>query len=614
MSADSLRKRFSLFNKKKQPEELPPDLTFDESSFDFCLKGGPYQTSLIEASATLKKGKCKGSPLPLRCTWYRSARESDFVVIEGISGAFYQPTADDVGCKICVHALPVSEVQEYTGMPAFAEVGPLQLDPALKRTVQDFLLNGATFAVTVLSGLSETSTPMNAQISFSKDAVVIGDGGHPSLAKFTVTHSYPQVLVDYRSNCLLRILLDESSQVDVSCLDSVQRDTVTLTARMFSGSKVAADQTDVFLKLQQLNGSLVAVSKERELLATQLSGSKQCLEEALHTRDESQTKLQKLQTDHGLLLMKTKENETELETQRQEVKFLRQDLNVYKNQCAALELKLTASNEALSQIKQLTCRTVDQLEQLVKRLGRGGAGVGCEAVYDTSEQGLMLTDSLTSVAHNLQSFACNEISWSKDSSIKSARTSEEESSEGPNITEDRHQAEIAELKEALSKKEEEFEAFKAEMTEQLGKAQAEKNFYRRKAESIVQENEKLLSKLGKNPKEITAFELSKQEFEAERRRLTTDKEEAEAQMKLYLKLMESTERKLADETRRNEELRIMVSRRPRADSKEFSFIINSLTQTLTEREEELGAQKEINRTLMKRLSELQAAVAVGCEA
>mmetsp|Transcript_10571 Transcript_10571/g.20354 ORF Transcript_10571/g.20354 Transcript_10571/m.20354 type:complete len:602 (+) Transcript_10571:2840-4645(+) len=600
MSAESLRKRFSLF-KKKQTEELPPDQTFDENSFDFCLKGGPYQTSLIEASATFKKGKQKGAPLPLHCTWYRAARDSDFVVIEGYSGAFYQPTADDVGCKICVHAMPVSEVQEYTGMPAFAEVGPLQLDPEIKRNVQDFLTNGAAFSVTLICGLPDQSAPINSIISMSTDSLLIQDDAQNLLMKFPVTTFYPQVLIDCRSNCLVRLLPDEHHKIDISCMDAVFRDTFTLTARMFCGAKVAGDQADMCLKLQQINYSLVTVSKEREVLSTHVAGMKQSLEDTLKSDAEHAKRLREVEEELQRQNEKIKDYENELETHRQEVKFLRQDLNVYKNQCSDLDLRLTTCKDSLKFMKQLASKSSEQLADIVKRL-------------DQSEQGLLLTDSLTAIAQGLEDYSQLGGYSSKDSSVKSAKMSEEDSTEGPDSNEERFIAEIKDLKKIISMKNDELDEYRKEMSEQLDKIQAEKNFYKRKVESIAQDNDKLLSKLGKNPREISAFENTKQEFECEKRRLLKDKDAAEAQAKFYLQLMQSTERKLADETRRNEELRILASKRPRADSKEFGLIINSLTQTLTEREAELVAQKAINRNLMNRLGELQAIVAtMGCK-
>lgn len=588
-AADSLRKRFSIFKKKPVEELPPPECAFDEGSFDFCLKGGPYQTGLVEASATLKKGKHIGAPLPLHCTWYRAARGSDFVVIEGVNGAFYQPTADDVGCKICVHAMPVSEVQEYTGMPAFAEVGPLQLDPEIMRNVQDYLLNGASFSVIAICGLPGQTAPTNVTVALSSDAVLITDEAGAALIKQQVTSAYPQVMIDYRSNNLIRLLPDENTKVDISCRDSVVRDTFTVTARMLCGAKVAGDQADVYLKLQQISFVLASVSKEKERLSTHLAGAKQSLEDALRSDAEHAARLKEADAELLRLRTKVKDYENELETQRQEVKFLRQDLNVYKSQSAALEHRLSAAKDSLRFMKQLTRKSADRLEEAIKRT-------------DSTEQGLLMADSLSAIANGLQDFTQCEGSSSKGSSIKSAKLSEEDSTEGPDSSEERYLAEIKDLKATLTQKVFEMEVFRKEMTELVDKHQAEKNFYKRKVDSIAYENDKLLSKLGKNPKELAAFEAAKQEFETEKRRLNKDKEAAESQAKFYLQLMQSTERKLADETRRNEELRILASKRPNANSKEFGFIINSLTQTLTEREAELCAQKDINRSLLNRLT------------
>ena len=50
-------------------------------------------------------------------------------MIEGVTSSCYQPSLDDVGKKVIVHGIPASDVTEYEGIPMFAEVGPLKLDP-----------------------------------------------------------------------------------------------------------------------------------------------------------------------------------------------------------------------------------------------------------------------------------------------------------------------------------------------------------------------------------------------------------------------------------------------------------------------------------------------------
>lgn len=50
----------------------------------------------------------------------------------------------------------------------------------------------------------------------------------------------------------------------------------------------------------------------------------------------------------------------------------------------------------------------------------------------------------------------------------------------------------------------------------MDKLEAERKFYKRKIESLAVENEKLLSKLGKNPNDLTEFEQAKKAFEDEK--------------------------------------------------------------------------------------------------
>jgi len=35
-------------------------------------------------------------PLPIVCKWYNKSRTDELTEIEGVTGAFYQPSADDI--------------------------------------------------------------------------------------------------------------------------------------------------------------------------------------------------------------------------------------------------------------------------------------------------------------------------------------------------------------------------------------------------------------------------------------------------------------------------------------------------------------------------------------
>mmetsp|Transcript_17738 Transcript_17738/g.16970 ORF Transcript_17738/g.16970 Transcript_17738/m.16970 type:complete len:116 (+) Transcript_17738:302-649(+) len=86
----------------------------------------------------MKKGENSGLPIPLHCTWYVVSQDNNnFVLIEHVCGAYYQPSIDDIGYRICVHAIPASDAEEYQGMPMFAEVGPLEADKKIFDKVEE---------------------------------------------------------------------------------------------------------------------------------------------------------------------------------------------------------------------------------------------------------------------------------------------------------------------------------------------------------------------------------------------------------------------------------------------------------------------------------------------
>lgn len=596
-------KPYSLFKKRKQPE---PEI-FDESSFDFKLQGGPYQTSLIIATATLKKGN--KDPLPLHCTWYRSSREADFVEIEEITGAFYQPNADDVGCKICVHAMPLTDTIEYTGMPAFAEVGPLQLDPAIKRGVQECLANGATFPVTVLSGLEGASGPTVLLISLSSDACVIADEMLIPLHSYPVTNTFPTVLINCKSSCLFSLLPNESTRIEVSCSDATYRDTIALTARMLCGAKFAKDRSDLFLQLQQLNSSLTKTHKDKDALATKFTALKQALEEAQKDRSELEGKLAEAQEELVRQRGVANDRGSELETTRQEEKFLRQDLNVYKNRCAALEGEQDRIKDSLRKLVEVSAKSSSQLSEVAKGL-------------QGDEQSLILSRSLSTILAALKLGSTHDRSSKRDTgdhifiagheslptltSDENSADNADEEDETLDNAQDRQTAEINDIKADLASKAKECDSLKVIVSEVQDKLLAEKNFYKKKIESLAHENDKLLKKLSKLSEDFSGLEQAKLDFEGERRKLVKERDIAQAQANFCLALMESTETKLFEETKRNEELRLLACGRPKAESKEFHHIINSMTRTLTEREAELQTQKLANKTLLDRIAELQS--------
>lgn len=119
---------------------IPGGEVFDENKVDFKLNGGPKYTDVLVASAVFNEGDNKGIACPLICKWFYTFKNNELQVIDGITGSFYQPTLDDIGARIWVHAYPINGIDEYQGMPMFAEVGPLIMDDEVLNLAQGWII------------------------------------------------------------------------------------------------------------------------------------------------------------------------------------------------------------------------------------------------------------------------------------------------------------------------------------------------------------------------------------------------------------------------------------------------------------------------------------------
>ena len=237
-----MSKRFSLFRKRSKNSNSKS--TIDDTNFDFQIIGGQDHTRAIEAIATNPKGKKIN--LPLRCTWYRSTCKVDLKVIEGVTGAVYHPTLDDVGCKISVHAVPA--VDEYSGMPLFREIGPIALNPEMEaEAVAQLRSNQAQFTVWGNDSLEAGS------ISF-KDNAVIYRGKSVHISSVYLANSTSITLV-----------LEDSEQLKLRAENSSDRDMIAILIRMYNGLEiVSTDSLCLYLKVDQLSSAIKTLCREKE--------------------------------------------------------------------------------------------------------------------------------------------------------------------------------------------------------------------------------------------------------------------------------------------------------------------------------------------------------------
>ena len=578
MSDEKSLKRFFQF-KKKQSESEAASESFDESSFSFELKGSGLNTSLIEASATMKKGKHIGMPLPLRCTWYRATDEKEFVTIEGVSGAFYQPNADDIGCKICVHAVPVSEIQEYTGMPAFSEIGPIKIDPNLQATIQEILGKGQAAFNVLVSGEKGSHSSKPANILLEKDRICLTT--QEGLMEFTevLTENSPKVNINYKSNNGFSLASTET-KLELVAEKPYERDMIVICIRMFCSKSSTADLSQILLKNQQLSIRLFEANKnyEQSLVAINILKDEAAVKSGdLHYY---QTHYKDIEREY----IELKDNHEKLrglyENCTSENTFLRKDLLVYKEQCGLLESKVESQSSEEFKLKVQLESIKDDLEALTKVMMCGSCRID-ERLY-------MIIDRITGNSSRKHSSRTSSIISYPDDTTEYSEQKEPEESK-------LYSGQIKLIKE--------------EFTEIIDKLEGEKNFYKRKADSLSAENEKLLTRLGKNPKDISELQHERELFEESKHKVLKELEDTKQKVINSEKLLKINKRKLDSEIERNFELRKLLQNKGNISFTDYQRIVNSLTQTLSEREEELSKQKSLNKDFMNRIAQLEAMLA-----
>lgn len=581
MSEENVRKRFSIF-KKKQTTPDEGSETFDESSFSFELKSNNLNTCIIEASATMKKGKNIGMPLPLKCTWYRATDEKEFVTIEGITGAFYQPNADDIGCKICVHAVPVSEVQEYTGMPAFSEVGPIQIDPEIQSQVQDYLAkNYATFVLNLNQADKGPGSFKSVHLVIENGTMSATNAENEQVFNFNLSLDEIKVIINYKSHSSFAIC-GKNFKYDFNATKSYERDLVTICIRMFTSKAQSTGSAEILLKNQQLSQRLFEANKNYEQCLITIKGLEEEAEIKLNELHYYQSHYHELEKDFKDLKESQQKVIQQNENYGSEMIFLRKDLMLYKEQCALLEKKVNDLLLEEEKSKLLLSNLHEELISLIKNMSCSTCKID-ERLY-------MIIDSITGEKSTRQHS-------SKASSYFSQQEETQEASEKDKFEDiDYYKNQLKQLKE--------------EFSEILNKSEAEKNFYKRKAESLATENDKLLSKLGKNPKDISEFAAEKTAFEEQKFKLIKEVEESKKRINELENMIKINKRKLDVEIERSFELRKIIQNKASNSNADYQRIVNSLTQTLTDRDEELRQQKKLNKDFMNRIAQLEALLSV----
>lgn len=169
---------------------------------NFKLDCGRYHTAVAIAKSgdDLLGGKEDAALVSM--TWYRCTADNDLIELEGVTGGYYQPTVDDVGCRLLCQARDI----EHEENAMFAEAGPIEMDPKL-----------GTAASTLVEGI-KSGTPASFPVS---DALEIGEGYTLEVSKDVVR--------------LLRAGDGDAEEIDTAaCAAGVEVDLAPVAVQRFS--------------------------------------------------------------------------------------------------------------------------------------------------------------------------------------------------------------------------------------------------------------------------------------------------------------------------------------------------------------------------------------------
>ena len=144
-----------------------------------------------------------------------------------------------------MHAVPVSEIEEYTGMPAFSEIGPIEIDPQLSSTIQTILLkNQASFSAFLIEK-NNCSKPV--QLSLTHESLMILNEEPKPFVSTKFMENSPIVLINYKTNTGFSLLFDEN-KLDFNSEGPGDRDLIVMTIRMFCSKAQTSSLSQVLLK------------------------------------------------------------------------------------------------------------------------------------------------------------------------------------------------------------------------------------------------------------------------------------------------------------------------------------------------------------------------------
>mmetsp|Transcript_14345 Transcript_14345/g.25223 ORF Transcript_14345/g.25223 Transcript_14345/m.25223 type:complete len:661 (-) Transcript_14345:73-2055(-) len=370
--------------------------------FTFKLEGGGvFQTGVLVASAENAPG---GLPVPLKCKWRRRVGDMR-VEIPSVTSNMYQISADDVGTDIQVEAIPADADDGHLGS-AFGEIGPFELDPSTRRSLDNALGSGASRFVVAQSKLpgdrDNSRSEMVIHVSAESVKVVPMQGGSEVKSREVASEyspDYPKVIIHPLDTCKFQLIMDHARIFHLQAQSRTSRDLIALTVRCFHAKKYLSTN-DILQELFPVNpmgqgapasGSshldecilLERLTKELNRSMQQKDTSEKVLRNTHHEKRQLQAQLEETITGFQEVI-----EGLEVSTQGPSLSTTTSSMPVERLQEQYREVK--SQNQALEAELQTMRRQLEEAQRSNKAAtaaagGPGGRGLGGASSVEVSQ-------------------------------------------------------------------------------------------------------------------------------------------------------------------------------------------------------------------------------------
>jgi len=563
-----------------------------------------------------------GTPLPIHCKWYTMEEKNDLREIDGVNGAFFQPSIDDIGKRICVHAIPASDVMDYHGMPAFQEVGPLILDSNLMEKVSICSLSTPKFPViiennggsSVLAQSKKYLLIINENDLTFEDIIQQNNGNNTSkVAMILYGGGYPICKIMRNSSTNLEIILDEkNSHIQIALESNITRDIFTIILR----NKVKAymekckkkEQEKIEAELQKkkeidlFNEKMARLEKENELLKKANNGYMEqriILIERTTKAEEKIVELEKELSIKNTQFLPISDENQKLKSENE--KLISENSRILSEN---LEIK-----EELSFISQDRMILLEKIKQIKEKYFKIYRTLEIYKKIAPTKESLLefinFRQKSREIIENLQ-FKLNDLTLSKSHNFSTS----------PKNLSNFHSEEQEILRSELEKNRKqiiEFQKQNNELKNQCEQIKTDFNCLQRKHESIIMELDK-----GELLK-VQVLEKEKQFLESKLgQELSARARKAENSATEFETLAFSYKKALNEELKKNCELRKEMqfykesgfynNKDDEIKMTELKNLANSLAERLGAKEVEISSIKDVNKMLLKTIEELKKGI------